>query len=61
MWLNLAESRSFGPNLGRLGQKKYKTPAGLGGGHGKPFEYEFVLPPAAGGIPQTPSTQGRDV
>jgi hypothetical protein len=38
-----------------------KTPAGLGGGHGKPFEYEFVLPPAAGGIPQTPSTQGRDV
>jgi hypothetical protein len=25
-------------------------------GRGKPFEYEFVLPPAAGGIPQTPST-----
>ena len=48
-------------SFGNRTKEKDKNQQAWGGGHGKPFEYEFVLPPAAGGIPQTPSTQGRDI
>ena len=36
----------------RCGEKKVNKKSARPGRHGKPFEYELGLPPAAGGIPQ---------